>query len=363
MANKNGRGPAQDGGNENSLQWVAHQYGLRYVSDEQPGYRRKRWGQGFTYFDAEGNHVRDEGLRQRFISLVIPPAWTEVWISPDENGHIQVTGRDAKGRKQYIYHPRWEELRNLNKFGQMTAFGQALPSIRARVEEDLRLRGLSRPKVLALVVRLLDNTLIRVGNREYARRNNSYGLTTLQDEHLEIEGSRLFFRFMGKSGKEQEVRLFDPRLARLVKRCQELPGQHLFQYVDENGECCRNVDSSDVNDYLSEITGRDFTAKDFRTWGGTVLAAVELYELGPGENDRDQQKNVVAAVKYVAAALGNTPAVCRGYYIHPALLEAYQDGSLFPLMNAVLDETAAPGDRGRLSPPELAVIRLLQASA
>jgi DNA topoisomerase I len=335
---------------------AALQAGLRYVNDNIPGYRRKRWGQGFTYLDPDGERVQDPELRQRFEALVIPPAWTEVWICPDLNGHIQVTGRDDKGRKQYIYHPQWDELRNLSKFNRMAEFGSALPALRQQVDADLRRRSLSREKVLAIVVRLLETTLIRIGNHEYARRNGSYGLTTLQDDHLDVSGGQLSFTFIGKRGKHQTVGLRHRRLARMVKACQDLPGQQLFQYLDENGECCQAVDSSDVNAYLKAITGKDFTAKDFRTWGATLLSALELYDHGPAETEKEVQKKMVQVVKTTAQALGNTPTICRAYYIHPKIFEAYQDGSLFRVMGEFLAEGNAEFG---LEPEERAVIALL----
>lgn len=310
---------------------AAESAGLFYVQDDEPGFRRKCQGRGFGYFDPHGNLVRDGALRERFKALGIPPAWTDVWICLDADGHIQATGRDEKGRKQYIYHPRWNEIRNQAKFERILMFGEALPQLRARVEEDLVRRSLSREKVVAIVVRLLEETLIRIGNPEYARNNSSYGLTTLRNEHLEISGSRLRFVFQGKSGKQVEIDLLDRRLARMVRRCQELPGQRLFQYIGENGEF-QVVTSSDVNRYLRGLTGQDFTAKDFRTWGATVLCLQELQRLGPAETEKQAQKNVVQAIKTVASALVNTPTICRKYYVHPAIIQAYLDGSLFTLL-------------------------------
>ena len=331
--------------------------GLYYIDEDEPGFQRKRWGRGFTYLYPNGERVEDEALRARFESLVIPPAWTDVWISVYPEGHIQATGRDDKGRKQYIYHPLWEQIRNQAKFNRMVAFGESLPAIREQVDEDLARRKLSREKVVAIVVRLLEETLIRIGNREYARRNSSFGLTTLQAEHLDISGSKLHFTFRGKSGKDQDVELRDRRMARLIRRCQELPGQELFQYIDDEG-IHQSIRSTDVNEYLRNTTGLDFSAKDFRTWGGTVLAAVELYEAGPGNTKTETNRKVVAAVKAVAEALGNTPAICRKYYIHPSILSAYEDNSLFPVMGrSLLEIEVTPTG---LSPQEAAVLEILR---
>jgi DNA topoisomerase-1 len=301
--------------------------GLRYVNPGEPGIRRRRTGRGFTYLNSTGARVSSERVLARIKSLAIPPAWTQVWICPSPHGHIQATGRDKKGRKQYIYHPRWREVRDATKYERMIAFGEALPRIRRRVKQDLSLRGLPREKVLAAVVSLLDETHIRVGNSEYARRNRSYGLTTLRDQHVDIRGSQLEFHFVGKSGKEHDVVVQDQRLARIVKQCRDIPGQHLFQYLDENGER-QSIHSDDVNDYLRRITGQDFTAKDFRTWGGTVLALRELRRRGMAETRTKAEKQVREAIKITAEALGNTPAVCRRSYIHPAVLTFYLNGQL-----------------------------------
>jgi DNA topoisomerase-1 len=302
---------------------------LKYASDESPGIRRKKAGTGFTYIDAKGKGLRDEATLRRIKSLVIPPAWTEVWISPDSNGHLQATGFDARHRKQYRYHPRFREVREQTKYTRMLDFARALPRIRRRVARDLRLTGLPREKVLAAVVRLLEMTLIRVGNDEYAKSNRSFGLTTLQDKHAHINGSRTHvrFEFKGKSGVAHEIDLADPRLARIVKQCQDLPGQELLQYVDEDG-AVRDIGSTDVNQYIQEIAGDGFTAKDFRTWAGTVLATLALQELEQFDSQAQAKKNIVRAVESVAAKLGNTKAVCRKCYIHPAILESYVDGSM-----------------------------------
>jgi len=301
------------------------------LRDEGPGIRRIRTGSSFRYVDAKGKPVRDEATLKRIRSLVIPPAWENVWISPTANGHIQAVGRDAKGRKQYRYHPEYRKVRDSTKFSRMLAFSDALPKIRKQVEADLQLPGLPKRKVLATVVRLLETTCMRIGNDEYAKQNCSYGLTTLHDNHVAIQGDKMRFHFRGKSGQTQDIELQDPRLAKIVKRCRDIPGYELFQYLDENGERSR-IDSADVNDYLREITGEDFTAKDFRTWGGTGWAAVAFSELGPATNDTHAKKSVVEVVKSVASKLGNRPATCRKYYVHPAVIESYMDGTLFSVL-------------------------------
>ena len=301
--------------------------GLRYVTDDEPGFRRRKRGKGFTYLDPQGRTVRDPRQLERIRKLAIPPAWTDVWICARPNGHLQATGRDARGRKQYRYHPDWRVKRDETKFGRMMSFGEALPQIRERLERNLALPGLPREKVLAAVVRLLETTLIRIGNKEYARQNSSFGLTTLRDRHVDVSGSRLRFEFRGKSGKDYSVEVQDRRLARIVKQCRDLPGQRLFQYLDDEG-IRQGVSSEDVNAYLRETTGEDFTAKDFRTWGGTVLALSALLEVGRCETEREAGKAVVEAIKRVAGELGNRPAICRKYYIHPAVIEAFLEGSL-----------------------------------
>jgi len=306
---------------------AAEEAGLRYVSDNQPGYTRKANGQGFEYFDTDREPIRDEQRLLRIGRLAIPPAWSDVWICPSPNGHIQATGRDARGRKQYGYHERWREVRNEDKYDRTISFGKALPKIRKRAKKDLALAGLQRNKVLGTIVQLLEQTLIRVGNEEYARENNSFGLTTMQDRHVDVAGSKLRFRFRGKSGREHEVDVTDRHIARIVSRLQDLPGQDLFQYVDDNGDV-RDITSQDVNEYLREITGQDFTAKDFRTWSGTVLAAIALNVAGPFETQKQAKANVKNAIGAVAKILGNTPAVCRKCYIHPAVLETYLEGNL-----------------------------------
>ncbi|HKV84647.1 MAG TPA: hypothetical protein VJN88_08825, partial [Ktedonobacterales bacterium] len=288
----------------------AKEAGLRYVNDSMPGIRRERAGQDFRYIGVDGARVNDERLLARILALAIPPAWKDVWIAPTSRGHIQATGRDEKGRKQYRYHPRWRAVRDETKYARMVAFAQALPHLREQVSADLSRPGLPREKVLATIARLLDETDIRVGNAEYARENESFGLTTLENRHVEVSGSTLRFEFRGKSGKRHVAEVTDRRVARVVKRCQELPGHELFQYVDDTGER-RVVESSDVNEYLRGVTGQDFTAKDFRTWGGTVAAARTLRELGGCDSEAQAKRNVVEAVKAAAEQLGNTPAICR----------------------------------------------------
>ena len=303
--------------------------GLRYVNDEGPGIRRRRAGSGFTYVGPDGKRVTDAAVLLRIKHLVIPPAWTDVWICPDREGHIQATGRDARGRKQYLYHPRWREVRDAAKYERLVAFGGALPHIREQIESDLRRRGIPREKVLAAVVKLLEETSIRVGNEEYLRQNGSVGLTTMSDDNAHFEGNRLRFEFKGKSGKQHSVELNDKRLARIVKQCQDVPGQELFQYLDEDGER-HAVGSSDVNQYLREISGSDFTAKDFRTWNGTVLAMRYLRVCEAPTSATAGKRSVSAAIKSVAHELGNTPAVCRKAYVHPVVLNAYIEGFLEP---------------------------------
>jgi DNA topoisomerase-1 len=306
---------------------AAEEAGLRYVSDSQPGYTRKANGQGFEYFDTDREPIRDEQRLLRISRLAIPPAWSDVWISPSANGHVQATGRDARKRKQYIYHERWREMRDENKYERIVSFGKTLPKIRRCVSKDLSLPGLPRNKVLAAIVQLLELSFIRVGNQEYARENKSFGLTTMQDRHVDVAGSKLRFRFRGKGGREHEVDVTDRRIARIVSRLQDLPGQDLFQYVDDNGDV-RDITSQDVNEYLREITGQDFTAKDFRTWSGTVLAAIALNAAGAFETKKQAKARVKNAIGAVAKILRNTPAVCRKCYIHPAVLETYLEGNL-----------------------------------
>ena len=306
---------------------AAHEAGLRYASDDRPGFRRRRAGGGFAYLDTEGRTITDERELRRIRRLAIPPAWTDVWISPDPRGHIQATGRVARRRKQYRYHERWREVRDETKYERMLGFAKALPRIRKRVARDIARPRLTRERVLATIVRLLETSLIRIGNDEYARENSSYGLTTLREKHVRVVGSRVSFRFRGKSGKEHDVDVRDPRVARVIRRLQELPGQELFRYLDEDGEA-RTLDSADVNAYLREISGDDVTAKDFRTWAGTVQATRELNAIGAAASGRAAKRNITQAVRAVAARLGNTPAVCRRCYIHPAIVQAYIDGKI-----------------------------------
>jgi DNA topoisomerase-1 len=340
----------------------AQEAGLRYVSDEKPGIRRRRAGKGFRYRRPDGSAVRDEQTLRRIASLVIPPAWTDVWISTDPRGHVQATGRDAKGRKQYRYHPRWRSARDETKYERMLAFGAALPAIRAQVDDDLRRPGLPREKVLATVVSLLEATLIRVGNEEYARENRSYGLTTLRNRHVDVNGSRLQFQFRGKSGKEHRVSVQDRRLARVIRRLQDLPGQELFQYLDEDG-VRHTVDSNDVNAYLRAISGQDLTAKDFRTWAGTVLCAIALREVEVCDSEAEAKRNVAQVVKAVSRQLGNTPAVCRACYIHPAVIDSYfESHDRAPLAKALGDHLSGEAEHADtgLTDDEAAVMRLLR---
>ena len=303
---------------------AAEEAGLRYVSDDRPGYTRKAKGEDFDWLDADGEPIRDEQRLLRIKRLAIPPAWTEVWVSPLANGHIQATGRDARGRKQYVYHDRWREVRDENKYDRIISFGKTLPKIRRRIARDLKLAGLPRNKVLATVVQLLERTFIRIGNEEYARENKSFGLTTMKDRHVEIKGAKLRFRFRGKSGREHEVDVTDGRIANIISKLQDLPGQDLFQYVDHEGKV-RDITSQDVNEYLREITGEDFSAKDFRTWAGTVLTAIALNAQEQFETPKQAKLNINTAIKAVAKILGNTPAICRKCYVHPAVLENYLD--------------------------------------
>jgi DNA topoisomerase-1 len=320
---------------------IAREAGLRYASDTRPGITRRRSGRGFAYRDPDGSAIRDSDVLARIRALAIPPAWTDVWICPWPTGHLQATGRDARGRKQYRYHADWSARRGSDKFDRMLAFATALPRIRARCERDLARDGLPRDKVLAAVVRLLELTLIRVGNEEYARLNRSFGLTTLKDRHATVSGTGIRFRFRGKSGKTHEVGLRDRRLAGIVRRCQDLPGQELFQYVDDEGEI-RDVASEDVNDYVREVGRGPFTAKDFRTWAGTVLAYRALRALQPAPDDRTSRRNVVEAMRVTADRLGNTPAVARGSYVHPAVLDAYLEGSLGGALVKAAEEQEQP---------------------
>ena len=333
--------------------------GLRYVSDDQPGYTRKAKGDDFEYFDSEGKPIRDEQRLLRIKRLAIPPAYTDVWICPMANGHLQATGRDARRRKQYRYHERWREMRDENKYERIAIFGQSLPKMRKRVSEDISLPGLPRNKVLAAIVQLLERTFIRVGNEEYARDNKSFGLTTMQDRHVDVKGAKLKFRFRGKRGIKHEVDITDRHIAKIVLELQDLPGQELFQYVDEDGKV-GDITSQDVNEYLREIMGQDFTAKDFRTWAGTVLAAIALNAIGAFETKKQAKANIKDAISAVAKMLGNTPAICKKCYIHPAVLETYLDGdSIEGLKNKT--EEALEKESVDLRAGEIAVLKFLQA--
>jgi DNA topoisomerase-1 len=335
----------------------AQEAGLRYVSGCGPCIQRVRHGKFFRYTGPDGKPLRDPKHLERIRSLAIPPAWENVWICPSPNGHLQAVGWDARGRKQYRYHPKYREVRDQAKFSRMLAFGAVLARIRKRVAQDLARRGLPKEKVLATVVRLLETTFIRVGNDEYARENESFGLTTMRNRHVRIEGARLNFHFRGKSGQDHTVELTDRRLARIVRECQELPGYELFEYVDPDGEVCR-IDSNDVNQYLREIAGQDFTAKDFRTWAGTVIAATGLNACEKAESETAIRKTVCEAIKNVARRLGNRPATCRKYYIHPAILDAYADQSLFARMKQGEQQDAAYAGLG-LRPEEYCVMVLI----
>lgn len=339
-------------------QEAAEEAGLRYVSDEKPGYTRKRRGKKFTYFDTDGKEIRDEVRILRLNRLAIPPAYTDVWICPSPNGHLQATGRDDRGRKQYRYHERWREERDENKYEKMVIFAQVLPKIRRRINKDLKLPGLPRQKVLATVVQLLERTFIRVGNEEYAKENKSFGLTTMRNRHVDVKGATVRFRFRGKSGKEHDIDTEDRRVARIMRKLQELPGQEVFQYLDEAGER-HQVTSDDVNTYLKEITGEEFTAKDFRTWAGTVMAAMALQAQEAFENKSQARKNVKDAIKAVAKVLGNTPTVCRKCYVHPAVLETYLDGNLIEGLKKQTEKKLADS-LGDLRADEAAVLSFLQ---
>jgi DNA topoisomerase I len=332
--------------------------GLRYVSDNRPGICRRKSGNGFTYVRPDGSRLSERHVLSRIKSLAVPPAWTEVWICPFADGHIQATGRDAKGRKQYRYHARFREIRESTKYEHVAAFAVLLPLIRERVREDMARRGLPREKILAAVVHLLETTLIRIGNDDYARQNNSYGLTTLKNGHVAVEGSEIRFRFTGKSGKQWSLRMKDRRVAKILRACQELPGQELLQYVDETGTC-QNITSSDVNAYLKEITGEEITAKDFRTWAGTVLAAMALHELKTFDSAAEAKRNVRAAIEQVAARLGNTPTICRKCYVHPEVLNSYLDGNLVLELKSKA-ESELRSTLSTLKPEEAAVLALLR---
>lgn len=335
--------------------------GLHYSTDTDPGITRKRAGKGWSYRDPDGDLVRDKPTLERIRLIVIPPAWQHVWISPDPLGHIQATGRDEGGRKQYRYHARWSEARGETKYERTIAFAESLPLLRARVSQDLAAPGLSRDKVIATIVSLLEATLIRIGNQTYAKENKSYGLTTLRDRHVEVKGERVMFSFRGKSGVEHEIELKDRRLAKIVRRCQDLPGQTLFQWVDDHGDRHR-IGSDEVNAYLREATAADFTAKDVRTWAGTVLAAHELAHFEhPWQSETEAKRNVVAAIKAVSERLGNTQAVCRKCYIHPSIITSYEHGTVITFPDEILEETGTGLASGDLTPVEAAVLAFLKA--
>ena len=337
---------------------TARAAGLRYTGDHQPGITRLGQPGKFRYRDADGRLLRDATTLTRIKALAIPPAWTHVWICPHANGHLQATGRDARGRKQYRYHARWRQVRDEVKYERMLSFGRALPAIRAAVARGMQLPGLPREKVLATIVHLLELTMMRIGNEEYARANKSFGLTTLRTRHVQVDGSAVQFHFKGKSGVRHDIRLSDRRLARVLQRMRDLPGQELFQYVDEDGER-HSVDSGDVNDYLRAATGEDYTAKDFRTWSGTLLAALALQAFEQVDSAAQAKKNIVQAIESVAKKLGNTPTICRKCYVHPAVLESYLDGSLLEGMRARARQELRE-DLHALTPEEAAVLALLQ---
>ncbi|HTN62261.1 MAG TPA: DNA topoisomerase IB [Devosia sp.] len=341
-----------------ATQAMSQAMGLVYVTDDGVGIGRRKAGTGFSYRDSNGAALKEQATLQRIRALAIPPAWSEVWICPDANGHLQATGRDDKGRKQYLYHPGFREVRDSVKFAHLLEFGRTLSAIRARVAKDMALAGLPRRKVLATTVHLLETTLIRVGNDDYAKQNGSFGLTTLRRRHLQVAGNELRFRFKGKSGKIWRVQLRDRRVARILKACQDLPGQQLLQYQDDSG-AIHDATSSDVNAYLKEITGAEITAKDFRTWAGTVLTTTALQEFSAFASIAEAQKNIRTAIKHVATHLGNTATICRKCYVHPDILEAYLDGTL-PLGAGAVRAKARSSEVG-LTPDEIAVLALLKS--
>ncbi|MGV3585434.1 MAG: DNA topoisomerase IB [Adhaeribacter sp.] len=335
---------------------TASMAGLRYLPDTKKGITRVPKGDTFVFLDPKGEPVADEKTLERIKKLIIPPAWIDVWISPSANGHIQVTGRDQKGRKQYIYHPKWRDVRSLTKFGRMIAFGESLPQMREHIEKDLAQRQLNKRKIAAIVLNLLDNSLIRIGNRYYAQSNKSYGLTTLRDRHVRIEGDNLKFSFVGKKGVEHEIDIQDRRLAKLVKKCKDIPGYDLFQYFDEEGNR-QTLESGDVNEYIQEISQQDFTAKDFRTWGGTVLMVQCLEQLLDERPELEKEKTVKEAFKQVAKGLGNTPTVCSKYYVHPQVLDIFKEDKLYDYLKK---HDAPSTGTSYLSPVEKMVLEMLK---
>jgi DNA topoisomerase-1 len=358
MAGKSGEQTKQASTAAGEAAQAAEEAGLRHAGDDEPGLTRKRKGKGFAYFDSAGRPVREPATLDRIGRLAVPPAYTDVWICADPRGHIQATGRDARGRKQYRYHPRWIETRDADKYGRMVEFGALLPQLRRRIDAHMRRPGLGRRKVLATIVHLLDTTLIRVGNEDYARENKSYGLTTLRNRHVDVKCAELRFQFTGKSGKMWRLRMRDRRIARIVRQIQELPGQQLFQYLNSAGDR-RGVTSGDVNEYLREISGKPITAKDFRTWAGTVLAAMALSEFETFDSQTGARKNVKAAIERVAARLGNTPAICRKCYVHPHVFDSYMDGRLIEEIRGEADGELRR-KLARLQPEEAAVLAMLR---
>ena len=350
---------SQEAGTVVDPQDAAESAGLRYVTDDQPGIRRRKHGNNFRYIDPAGKPVKDPKTLARIRALAIPPAYNDVWICSRANGHLQATGRDAKGRKQYRYHVRFRDVRDSTKYEHMLEFAAALPLVRARIDEHLRLGGLPREKVLATIVRLLETTMIRVGNADYAKQNKSYGLTTLQERHVAVEGSEIRFSFKGKSGKQWRLRVKDSRIAKVVKKSQDLPGQHLFQYLDSEG-MRHEVDSGDINAYLKEISGANITAKDFRTWTGTVLAALALSEYEKFDSVAAAKRNVRQAIETVAGRLGNTPTVCRKCYIHPEILDSYLNDSLVLEAREEVEKELREG-LSQLRPEEALVLAFLQS--
>jgi DNA topoisomerase-1 len=336
----------------------AKEAGLTYTDPHRPGITRKRSGKSFQYFSAKGKRIKDAQTISRINALVIPPAYHDVWINPNPRGHIQAMGKDDRGRTQYRYHPRWREVRDLSKYDHILVFAKALPRIRSKIRRDLKLDELPKEKVLATVVKLLETTLIRIGNDEYARDNKSYGLTTIHNKHVDVTGSKIHFEFRGKSGIEHVVDIQDKRLAKVIKKCQDLPEQDLFEYVNEDGSR-HSISSSDVNEYLQLISGQDFTAKDFRTWAGTVLAATALQEFEAFDSETQAKKNVVSAIESVAKKLGNTRAVCRECYIHPVVLDTYLEGGLARSLRRSAAQKLARSSRS-LHPQEAAVMAMLQ---